>query len=136
MALRTRQRSPSGKSDDFERQHRDTDSESGNRNNPPSHDARKCFPHPPIQAQARPLEAVPTPVLLIASKWLAIADLLTLGTVDRSFRGLAKEEALWKAAAHYLWKSALLEGKTLGVDVLREAGLPNATGELSFRVGT
>lgn len=133
MALRMRQRSPSGESDDAGRQHSSDTHNKGGRNSP-SHEHHQCLP----KQQARPLEAVPTPVLLIASEWLAVADLLTLGTVDRSFRGLTKDETLWKAAAHHLWKSALLEGNTLCVDI-DEAGLKDVTGgslhTVSVRVG-
>ena len=54
---------------------------------------------------------LPVTVQLSLLEWLAISDLLAVGTVDCSFRDLAREELTWKAAARHLWKSALLDGQ-------------------------
>lgn len=56
---------------------------------------------------------LPATVVLSLLEWLAIPDLLAIGTVDCSFRDLTKEELPWKAAARHLWKSALLDGQQL-----------------------
>ncbi len=61
---------------------------------------------------------LPTSVLLSLLEWLWVSDLLAVARVDRSFRDLAKDETLWKAASRGLWKLALLEGQMLGVEAL------------------
>lgn len=69
---------------------------------------------------------LPPFVLLSLLEWLSVSDLLAAARVDRSFRDIAKDEALWKAASRCLWKLALLEGQTLGVEAL---GSPTLAGE-------
>lgn len=51
----------------------------------------------------------PVPLLLLASEWLFVRDLLELGSVDRSFGEISRESSLWHGVACHLWKSALVD---------------------------
>lgn len=50
------------------------------------------------------------PLLMLLSEWLFAKDLLTLGTVQHSFRDIANSNHLWGKLAAFLWKSALVDG--------------------------
>lgn len=54
------------------------------------------------------LVALPEHLLVLASEWLFVKDLLTLRAVDRNFHAISKNQTLWKGMARHLWRAALV----------------------------
>lgn len=52
--------------------------------------------------------ALPEHLLVLASEWLFVKDLLMLRAVDRNFHAISKNQTLWKGMARHLWRAALV----------------------------
>ncbi|CAN0511389.1 unnamed protein product, partial [Ectocarpus sp. 12 AP-2014] len=119
MASRSRERSSSDSSDAAEPLHRHgmikPESNTSTR-------SRRCL-----------FDNVAPPVLLSAATWLPIRDLLALGTVDRSFRDLTKDDMLWKSAAVFLFRSARVDGQNSLFEGLSVGLHKDAPGNLTLQ---
>lgn len=54
------------------------------------------------------LAVLPRQIVVLASEWLFVKDLLTLRVVDTTFCAISKDRGLWNGISSHLWSRALV----------------------------